>query len=280
MIRDSYYTKRAKIIFVLTYIYNRIISPLEVKEGKITIFFADLLWFINRLFRTKLDLPQLLKRKYVVTKFGKYYLEPDLMSNIIVSPAFERSDVNYLINLVRQKINSKKRVLFVDVGAYLGTYTITLSTYFKQNPLLHFILFEPEANVFPKSYHLLKKNLKTNNVKNYKLFHFGLGKINAKKPNFFGVIVKKFDSVINKKFLNGFDVLFLKIDIEGFESEAAEGALKSIALFPEIYCLVEDWGNKDINRFLKKHHFVCIGKRSDYNIFWHRINKNVSNYSL
>jgi adenylate cyclase len=50
-----------------------------------------------------------------------------------------------------------------------------------------------------------------------KIFEIGLGKTNDTKPNKYGIILKKFDSIISAEKAKKYDSIYIKIDIEGGE---------------------------------------------------------------
>ncbi|MBI4824720.1 MAG: hypothetical protein HY805_10930 [Nitrospirae bacterium] len=80
------------------------------------------------------------------------------MSN--VSPAFKRRDIDYLLELLSGLAGDGKRILFLDIGADLGTFAVTVGNAFKGYEGLHVLAFEPAA----QSYALLKDNIALNKL--------------------------------------------------------------------------------------------------------------------
>ena len=61
-----------------------------------------------------------------------------------------------------KKINSE---IFIDIGANIGFYSILLSGHFKK-----IYSFEPNQ----RNFQVLRKNINTNDLKNIKIFNYGL----------------------------------------------------------------------------------------------------------
>lgn len=257
----------AKLFFYLHHGFYKIMIFFECKKGKWTILLAEFLWIINALFKTKLEMSDSDSIFYCETKFGKYFSGKDLTNTIIVSPAFERNDKELLFKIIGNHLKKKRKVLFLDVGAHIGVYAVTLGDRFKRYKNLKIIAFEPDSDMFlMNSFALMKKNVVINNLRNISLNHYGLG--NHEGINRIGVKVKKLDSVLTQKYINSYDVLFIKIDIEGHEINALKGAQNILKNTKNVELMVEDCVNPKIVTYLKKNKFTLINKVSPYNSFW------------
>jgi FkbM family methyltransferase len=127
----------------------------------------------------------------------------------------------------------------VEVGSHIGTITVKLSKVVKE-----VYAFEP----FKSSYDLLEKNLKLNNCHNVKIFNKGVSNtcssthikwVSDNNPGGLGLeggeITKKGNQnqkikvellTLDSLYLKGLD--FLKIDVEGFETQVINGSQKTI----------------------------------------------------
>jgi hypothetical protein len=116
------------------------------------------------------------------------------------------------------------------------------------------------------SFALMKKNVAINNLRNISLNHYGLG--NHEGINRIGVEVNKLDSVLTQKYINNYDILFIKIDIESHEINALKGAQNILKNTKNVELMVENCVNPKIITYLKKNRFTLINKVSPYNSFW------------
>ena len=68
--------------------------------------------------------------------------------------------------------------------------------------------------------------------------------------------------------INNFDIIFIKIDIEGFETEALIGAKIILKTNKKIYLMVEDFIDNRIIDFLENTSATFVGKFNNYNSWW------------
>lgn len=138
----------------------------------------------------------------------------------------------------------KKDMVFVDIGANQGEYTLFAA---KRLTSGHVLSFEP----LPSMRKMLMENISLNNFKNILLFEFGLSTeaklftIHEFEGNHEGlatlypgdkkvkssltIVTKALDNVFYSTGLQRLD--FIKVDIEGGELNALKGARKTIELF-------------------------------------------------
>lgn len=258
-----------KLYFYTCHIFYKILIPLDCKKGRLSLIMAEIIFLVIVIFKIKIKMPNKLSTSVYITKFGKFTIDPsDVQSAFIISPAFERLDKQFLLSLIKNEIDNLKKVLFIDIGAHVGTYTIMVGNAFKKERDLFIYAFEPDAIGFAeKSFTLLKKNVADNKITNIKLFHIGLGSKNSKTLNKAGIITRRLDSIIKPSIAKNFDSIFIKIDIEGYEKDALEGAREFLNNTKKAILLIEDYVNKDIIPYLEKR-FDFYKKITPYNAFW------------
>lgn len=200
---------------------------------------------------------------------------------VFVSPAFEYFDTKSLIQKIRNDLlNTNKKIVFIDVGASFGKYSITLGNYFKSfKNRFEIYAFEPNDLL----HDLLRKNIRENNLK-IKTFKFAIGKrkggIKLFTDHEYGyyidyrndsipasVPLDKLDNII--KVDKGINI-YAKLDIEGGELNALKGASKIISSANKAVILIEDANmstNKALLSYLKKL-FKFIEKLGYQNSFW------------
>lgn len=285
------YSTIDKIKFYLSYVFYKLLVLFETKKPKLKLFLLDMFYsYINLvyLFNKKSGLSKVFYRisnlNYLETKFGKFYIRKNTIDAIVASPSFERRDVNFLLKIITKELADKKRIVFLDIGADFGYYSVLLSNAFGNNELLKIYSFEPTT----KNRTLLEKNIVLNGSKNIKIFPLAVYKENdvnisikiednetgSNSISYSGTdnnveIVKTvtIDNVLINE-LNDFDVIFVKIDIEGFETEALIGANKLLNSNKQIYLMVEDFVDSKIINFLENTPAIFIGKFNNYNSWW------------
>lgn len=189
----------------------------------------------------------------------------------------------FLIQKIKNDLmNTTKKIIFIDVGANFGKYSITLGNYFKSfKNRFEIYAFEPNDLL----YDLLRKNIRENNLK-IKTSKIALGKRNGKiklfsdleygfyidypndtKPT--SVTVSKLDNIIKAdKNVS----IYMKLDIEGGELDALKGASEIFRSANRSVLLVEDANmstKKPLLSYLSKH-FKFIEKLGYQNSFWEK----------
>jgi len=261
------FSVKSRFLFYISYLFYKSILFSECKSGKARIYLAEAIWLLNHFLNLHLKLPDYFKRNFFITKFGKFYVVPDLVSTIAISPAFERNDVNFLLKLISKSIKKNRKVLFVDIGANIGYYSVIVGNKFKKN--ITILAFEPSTSYLSlPSYELLKKNIQVNKIKNIKSYKIGVGSENSKKKNTAGFLTKTLDSVVGKNLFKKYDEVFIKLDVDDFAIDALKGIQACVENGKNVTLLVEDFVDKKTPSFLIDHNYNFVKKLSDYNSFW------------
>lgn len=174
----------------------------------------------------------------------------------------------------------KKGDIVVDGGAYSGFFTIYAAK--KVGPKGKVLAFEPD----PFNYHLLKKNLALNDIKNVILIKKGLYSRDTTLPFYIqgigsSIIIPKGKKPINKVSVVSLDdelkrldvsrVHFVKMDIEGGEIEAIKGCLQTIKDNPNIHLAIASYHlvqgketNIFLERFFKKNGLEVLTEKGEH----------------
>lgn len=144
----------------------------------------------------------------------------------------------------------KPDMVFVDVGANLGEYSLFAAKRLSRGKVL---AFEPLSSILS----VLNRNIKLNGFKNIDVFPFGLSShdetmtiyefedVHEGLATFYpgdrqsrmaiAVELKKMDDVVSSQKLNRID--FIKIDIEGAELKALQGCQSVIRLYQPVFMI-------------------------------------------
>ena len=203
----------------------------------------------------------LINKNKLKHKLGDFVFNIDIKDSIERTTFFRRDYEKSRIEFLSECSKKFETKIFLDIGAYIGYYSILMSPLFEQ-----IYSFEPQLLKF----NCLNDNISDNNLNNkIKTFNIGLGEKNEERLG--GAVHQKklYRSSgfhINSsgsekvKIIKGDDILNLKnnkvsikIDVEGFEFHVLRGLIKLLSLNK---CLIqiEVWEkNYDlVNNFLKK----------------------------
>ncbi|MCK4553271.1 FkbM family methyltransferase [Candidatus Pacearchaeota archaeon] len=195
---------------------------------------------------------------------------------------FENSGEKYALKNIKKKLKKQKKIIIFDVGANIGGYSFFVNKNIKNAEIF---AFEPSKKTFNK----LQDNLKNFGEINKYNFGFGnkeeiktlfydedfsgLASLYKRKIKYWGVELDKQEEVKintidnfckNKKILR---IDFLKMDIEGNELNALEGAKKMIK-------------NKKI-KFIQFEFGGCnIDSKTFFRDFWNLLHKNYIFYRI
>lgn len=257
-----------KVKFYLSYLYYKITLFKDVKKGLLTIYLAEFFWLVNMIFKTKIRLPNKLRLDYFETIYGKFYIYPDLISTIVISPAFEREDINYLVKKINKSTKQRKKILFLDIGAFIGSYSILVGNRFKRYKKLDIVAFEPNTDYLSKpTLSLLEKNIKMNKIKNIKVKNIGVGsKLGRNKQ---GISINTLCGILGENFPKKYDQVFIKLDIDDFVVDGLHGILDFVNNSKSTSLFIEDFIERGkVIKFLEKNGFSFEKKYTEYNSFW------------
>jgi FkbM family methyltransferase len=274
-----------KVLFYFDYFTRKVFWLwFEVKRPKLRMFLYEMMYSAMKFKDRSSLVPSPFDVSFVETVFGKFRVRPRTVDMSNASPAFERRDVDYLLSLMDGLTRAGKKVLFLDVGADIGTFIVTVGNRFRDCEGFRAFAFEPADS----SFRILEENVRLNNLgSRAELFQFPLYSeddleldfsFNPDAPGSSGlispgpgatgtVVTRTMDTVLHDR-LAAHDVLVIKMDVEGAETEVLKGAEKTLRAGKEVYLLVEDFVKTDIISFLEEKGAVFLAKLTPYNSFW------------
>lgn len=168
----------------------------------------------------------------------------------------------YVLNLYRANLLAKNDVV-LDAGAGIGEFTVLASK--KVGPGGRIIAIEPH----PNDYELLQLNINKNNCANVIPINIGLGgNTGEHQIEFFGrsysFRVDTLENILEKIGLKK-RINFIKMDIEGFETEVLSQSIDIIKNADTIAIELHST-KEEVDRILSKYnfHFTPISKRFIY----------------
>jgi FkbM family methyltransferase len=203
----------------------------------------------------------------VKTPHGKFYCRRRMGDFAVVEPYYEKEIQN--IFLQHKDFN-----VFVDVGAHIGKYSITMASLNKKGKV---IAIDPDT----RNFKALNYNIKINGLKNVKALPFAVGfregliKLfydkwltttpsaisNLQTKTYILVKCKKLDNLLTT--IKQIDLI--KIDVEGMELEVFKGAKNILRRTKAIIFESFEDNIKNIKVFLEKNNFkVSDTKEKDY----------------
>lgn len=204
-------------------------------------FFKKVFYFIFSIFKFFLEKPVILNFKnYKFLAFPqKYDYSRFLLTRGDLPDPGE-------LDFIKKTIKNKK-TLFIDCGSNYGSYSIPIATFNKNCDVYAF-----DASRFVEK--TFFRNLKLNNLKNIKYHNLAIGqenktvifhediynniisstgsssivnKINNKKLDY-KIKMVRLDKFFNSTLLNRYELVFIKIDLEGHDIKAIYGSLNII----------------------------------------------------
>ena len=283
-----HYSLLTKARFYLAYFFHKLMVPLEVQRPRLRLSAYEAMYTACKFLDYESQLGYPFRDETIETRFGKFAIQKGTSDAAGVSPAYERSDVNYLHKLIGGQLAKGRRVMFLDVGADIGVYSATLLNTFP-NSELKVMAFEPTA----RSFALLCRNLTLNGHKEgdrLKIFNCALGsKANGRAQLHFDALapgssrivfepaaenaveieVQSLDQLVSPA-LDSCDDIFMKIDVEGMEIPVLQGAQQIMASGRGLYLMVEDFVDGSILEYIHSStKLKFLAKRTAYNSWWY-----------
>lgn len=224
------------------------------------------------------------KNRTIKTSGGKFYCRKGTNDFQFANYYYEWGVKKYMLK------NSHKYDVFIDGGSCIGEYSILMA-----QKKIHCIAFEP----VPETYNVLRKNVLLNKFENeIDTYCLGLGKTNSRLPFMFNTVntgasyvikgntqgnhtveIRCFDDLLPDLQMQINNRILFKLDIEGFEVEALEGARQFIQTYTDITFILEDkhTGEDNIKTILNSFANFEYGIVDEYNMYAHKIS-NLNSY--
>ena len=88
--------------FYLQYFFRKTFFNLfEIKKNILTVYFCNFLYLISK-FTGGLAWQKFANINYAETVFGKFHIKPNSLEIITISPDFERTDIDYLLEKIKE----------------------------------------------------------------------------------------------------------------------------------------------------------------------------------
>lgn len=272
----------SKALFYCSLAYYKLTSPFECSNYRIKLLISEFSFMLAMLGLRKLQ-SRYSREITLLTKFGTFRIR-DLETDIVIaSPSYERPDINELLQRMNESLRSGNKVVFIDVGASFGKYTIAIGSKLRRyGKQLSIYSFEPE----PESYELLQKNIKLNNLTNVKTFPYILSNSKATRLFYYYSPMKQIvssrtdkpiymhtrtlDSFIPYFRQSNMTSLFIKLDVEEHEINVLKGGNKVVHLSKHTTLLIEDSAPaiaRSLGTYLSRY-WKFLVKKTTYNSFW------------
>lgn len=282
------YLQQIKFYFFLPFI--KLISIFECRNYRLQMLLSEYIALIPRFLNPFRVFPAYPEEICFKTVMGDFYIRKTIVDFCIGSPAFERQDIEELIRQMELSLKKRRKVVFIDIGAGFGKYTISIGKRLEKfNRYFKIFSFEPA----PNSFRLLKKNVKLNNLINVSVFNVALSDKVSKKYFYieefqnmyttFNNIYSKERVLVKTNKLDNFFKFFpkdcqeayLKIDVEGHEVYTLQGCSKIIKRLPKVVLLIEDVARNNLVNYLKVR-FSFLKKITPYNSYWKKSQKGIN----
>jgi FkbM family methyltransferase len=221
--------------------------------------------------------------RIITSSVGKFFCRKNTNDFQFANLRYEWGVKRFILSRIREY------TVFVDAGSCIGAYSILTA-----KKKIKTIAFEPvESN-----YQVLVKNLALNNLENevkafkmglgdqHKLVHFNFNQVNtgashvgsADQQHGCQVELCTFDSLLPELNLDPKQNILFKLDVEGMEIEALQGAANFLRQYPNITLVVEEkiTGQAKIKDFLNGLGSFEYGMIDRYNMFARKAGMNHS----
>jgi len=281
------WTLNKKIKFAVQYGLFKLALIFEVKSPKCAFFFFEMRYSLVNLWnslRPNRCAPVLYYGPEIIhTTGGIFRVRKGTHDAAIISPAFERQDMNFLKLLLQRETLGGEAVGFLDIGANIGAFSVRAAG-FSAGQKVKIWAFEP----IPENRQILQSNLELNNVGSEKatIFPYALGNrqgevemnFTASRPGDSAVSgpgaephrVRRIPLFRADDLLKDLPkVLVVKIDVEGKEREVLEGLKKTLSECEHCWLCLEDIFDRDsLWTFVQSLGFEFQFKFTPYNSWW------------
>lgn len=275
-----------RLRFMVSYVLAKVVYLWrDVKTPRTRLFAYEIVYSLCRASqRPPLSL-RWLGLTRVTTIFGTFDIRAGTTDAACVSPAFERQDLDFLLKLLSEQMAAGHTVLFVDVGADVGTYSISVGNRLRALGDIHVLAFEPSR----ASCDLLRANVEGNDLARIvEARQIGLGDgsvasaellFDAREPGCSGLdaSIVHGEMVENVK-MSTLDaqvaqetpasMIALKLDVEGGEVAVLKGGAATLGAAEEAVLLVEDFVDASVVSYLEQTGWAFQEKVTPYNSFW------------
>ena len=276
-------------LFYVTYFFRKsLVNLWEVKSPKYEIYVLHWAYMFSKIMKD-FRWQKYAECSCIETSQGSFHVRPHTFDAICVSPDYERPDIDTTIQFIKEQQRLHNSVLFIDVGANVGSYSIRIGNAFHAWKGLSIIAFEP----FSSSYSLLKRNVRLNrlegkvDVRNMALHsHEGtiplylnpldpgsnsfLKREKEDTPELSYVKTICMDELMPEWIKKEAAALIIKLDVEGSEVDVLRGAEKFLQAHQQVLLLIEDFVNPVICQYLIDTGWHRVQKKTPYNSFWSR----------
>lgn len=276
-----------RVRFVMEYVLSKVFYLWrEVKTPRLRLFVYEIV--LSLCLATGRDplAMRWLRIDRVKTISGTFNVRPGTGDVGCASPAFERSDINHFLALIEKSLIAGRSVLFLDIGANIGTYSVAIGNRLNKHGDIRVLAFEPSRSNFA----LLKRNLEDNGLTGIvearqvalgdgsassatlrfdPLIPGGslLGGVASEGTVYEEVALSSLDAEIANEV---FDLLAIKMDVEGSEVPVLLGATEALRSAPEALLIVEDFIDTGVVDYLQNTGWQFNTKITPYNSFWSR----------
>jgi FkbM family methyltransferase len=275
-----------RVRFMTQYVFSKVFHLWrEVETPRLRLFVYEMVYSSWKVTKRPPLAMRWLRIDKVETIFGTFNARLGHMDAAIISPAFERPDLNLLLTLLEEPLQAGRSVLFLDVGADLGTYSVAVANRLHEVGDIRVLAFEPCES----SSALLRRNLEENDLTELveqRQLALGDGSGSSAVLRFdsanaahsllvaeseegaFGeqVIMSTIDEELSDEV--NFDLLAIKMDVEGSEVAVLMGAAKTFSSAREVLLMVEDFMDESVVDYLESTGWRFMKKVTPYNSFW------------
>ena len=250
----------------------KIFKPHLSKKNSFKLFFYKIFYLIfNKLIESPIVM------NFENFKMYAYNYKKDLSKFMLKNLVVWDGDVVERINTIFKN----KKGLFIDCGCSFGSYSIPIAKLNTSNTKV--IAIDASSNAIKR----IKENIDLNGIRNILIYNVGLGKEEGYLkfnddlnllPNSgafrFDNIGKEtkvitLDAILETQQLSNYDIIFVKMDLEGYEFQALQGFKKNIIKHKPVILF-------EFSRMLVSNKLFS---KSAFNLFLEEISYEIKDYN-